>query len=124
MRIDQLLWCLRYYKSRSLASTACKKGHVRLNNHIIKPSKDILPIDIIQVRKNQINFEFKVLDIPLSRVSAKIIDIYRKDLTKKSAFNHKDIQKLGANNYRIKGLGRPTKKDRRKIDEFNKDGDK
>ena len=124
MRIDQLLWCLRYYKSRSLASIACKKGHVRLNSHIIKPSKDILPLDIIQVRKNQINFEFKVLDIPLSRVSTKIIDIYRKDLTKKSAFNHKNIQKLGANSNRIKGLGRPTKKDRRKIDEFNEDGDK
>jgi len=83
MRIDQLLWCLRYYKSRSLASIACKKGHVRINNKILKPSKDILPLDVIMLRKNQVNFEFKILDIPKSRIGSKFIDIYRQDLTKK-----------------------------------------
>ena len=121
MRIDQLLWYLRYYKSRSLATNACKKGHVRLKNQILKPSRDILPLDLVLVRKDQINYEFKVLDIPKSRVGAKIVDIYRQDLTKKNAFENKESQGLNKIINRIRGLGRPTKKDRREIDEFKKD---
>lgn len=121
MRIDQLLWYLRYYKSRSLATNACKKGHVRLKNQILKPSRDILPLDLVLVRKDQINYEFKVLDIPKSRVGAKIVDIYRQDLTKKNAFENKESQGLSKIINRIRGLGRPTKKDRREIDEFKKD---
>jgi len=121
MRIDQLLWCLRYYKSRSIATNACKKGHIRLNNQILKPSREILPLDEILVRKNQINYEFKVLDIPKSRVAAKIIDIYRKDLTKNNAFDNKEKQNLSKIINRNQGLGRPTKKDRREIDNFKKD---
>ncbi len=120
MRIDHLLWCLRYYKSRSLATSACKKGHIRLNNKILKPSKDILPLDIICVRKNQIQFKFKVLDEPKSRVGAKIVDIYRQDLTNQSAFDQKLNQNLSKIINRDKGLGRPTKKDRREIDDFKK----
>lgn len=119
MRIDQLLWCLRYYKSRSLATIACKKGNVRLNNQILKPSRDILPLDQILVRKDQINYEFKVLDMPKSRVSAKILDIYRLDLTKKIAFKNREHQILTKVNNRNKGTGRPTKKERREIDDFN-----
>ncbi|MFQ3351306.1 MAG: ribosome-associated heat shock protein Hsp15 [Candidatus Marivariicella framensis] len=121
MRIDQLLWYLRYYKSRSLATNACKKGHVRLKNQILKPSRDILPLDLVLVRKDQINYEFKVLDIPKSRVGAKIVDIYRQDLTKKNAFENKESQGLNKIINRSRGLGRPTKKDRREIDEFKKD---
>lgn len=121
MRIDQLLWYLRYYKSRSLATNACKKGHVRLKNQILKPSRDVLPLDLVLVRKDQINYEFKVLDIPKSRVGAKIVDIYRQDLTKKNAFENKESQGLNKIINRSRGLGRPTKKDRREIDEFKKD---
>tara|TARA_B110000495_G_C22983294_1_gene578258 strand:+ start:63 stop:434 length:372 start_codon:yes stop_codon:yes gene_type:complete len=121
MRIDQLLWYLRYYKSRSLATNACKKGHVRLKNQILKPSRDILPLDLVLVRKDQINYEFKVLDIPKSRVGAKIVDIYRQDLTKKNAFENKESQGLNKIINRSRGLGRPTKKDRREIDEFKND---
>lgn len=121
MRIDQLLWYLRYYKSRSLATNACKKGHVRLKNQILKPSRDILPLDLVLVRKDQINYEFKVLDLPKSRVGAKIVDIYRQDLTKKNAFENKESQDLNKIINRSRGLGRPTKKDRREIDEFKKD---
>ena len=121
MRIDQLLWYLRYYKSRSLATNACKKGHVRLKNQTLKPSRDILPQDLVFVRKDQINYEFKVLDLPKSRVGAKIVDIYRQDLTKKNAFENKESQDLNKIINRSRGLGRPTKKDRREIDEFKKD---
>ena len=118
MRIDQLLWFLRYYKSRSLATNACKKGHARLNSEILKPSRDVLPLDVISIRKNQIHFKFKVLDIPKSRVSAKIVDIYRQDLTSKNAFDQKLNQSLNKTVERDQGLGRTTKKDRREIDGF------
>lgn len=121
MRIDLLLWCLRLYKSRSMASNACKKGHIRLNDKILKPSRDILTQDIISVRKNKINYRIKILDIPKSRVGAKIIDIYRQDLTEGDAHKNIEKQNLAKTTQRSKGLGRPTKKDRREIDEFKKD---
>ena len=77
MRIDKYLWCVRYYKTRSLATTACKKGHVKINNTVVKPSRDVYPQDIVQLRKNQINYKLRVNDIPPNRVGAKLVDLYR-----------------------------------------------
>ena len=76
MRIDKFLWCVRYYKTRSLATTACKKGHIKVNNDTVKPSREVYPQDIIEVRKNQINYKLVVNDIPDNRVGAKLVDIY------------------------------------------------
>ncbi|APY09857.1 RNA-binding protein [Seonamhaeicola sp. S2-3] len=118
MRIDKYLWCVRYYKTRSLATTACKKGHVRVNNEIVKPSREVYPLDIIEVRKNQINYKLKVNDIPESRVGAKLVDIYRTDTTPKEAFEAQELLKFSKDYYRKKGTGRPTKKDRRDIDDY------
>ena len=64
MRIDQYLWCLRYYKSRNQASLACKQGHVRIGDRLVKPSREVLIGDKIKVRKNQIWHELMVMDIP------------------------------------------------------------
>ena len=118
MRIDKFLWCTRYFKTRSLATTACKKGTVKINNEPAKPSREVFPMDTIQVRKNQINYSLKVNDIPESRVGAKLVDIYRTDTTPKEAFEAKELLKYSKDYYRKKGLGRPTKKDRRDIDDF------
>lgn len=118
MRIDKYLWCVRYYKTRSLATAACKKGHVRVNNEIVKPSREVYPLDIIEVRKNQINYKLKVNDIPESRVGAKLVDIYRTDTTPKEAFEAQELLKFSKDYYRKKGTGRPTKKDRRDIDDY------
>ena len=68
MRIDQYLWCLRYYKSRNQASLACKQGHVRFGDQIVKPSREVLIGDKVKVRKNQIWHELNVMDIPKSRL--------------------------------------------------------
>ena len=76
MRIDKYLWCVRYFKTRSIATNACKKGHVRVNGDIVKPSRDVYPTDKIEVRKNQINYIIEVLDLPPSRVGAKLVNIY------------------------------------------------
>ena len=118
MRIDKYLWCTRYYKTRSIATEACKKGHIKLNGTNVKPSKDVFTGEKISIRKNQINYEMLVIDVPANRVGAKLVDLYRKDVTPKEAFENQDILKFSKDYYRKKGAGRPTKKDRRDIDTY------
>ena len=118
MRIDKYLWCVRYYKTRSIATTACKKGQVKINGDVAKPSRDVFPTDKIQIRKDQINYTFTINDLPPHRVGAKLVDIYRTDTTPKEAFEAQDLLKYSKDYYRKKGTGRPTKKDRRDIDEY------
>ncbi|MFY0604364.1 MAG: RNA-binding S4 domain-containing protein [Flavobacteriaceae bacterium] len=123
MRIDKYLWCIRYFKTRNLATEACKKGHIKLNDRIAKPSKELFGHEIIQLRKNQINYIIEVLDIPDSRVGAKLVDLYRKDKTPIEEFNKTELLKYAKEYYRKKGTGRPTKKDRRDIDNYNESED-
>ncbi len=123
MRVDKYLWCVRYYKTRSLATAACKKGQVRVNQDVVKPSREVYPLDVINVRKNQINYQLKVNDIPEHRVGAKLVDIYRTDTTPKEAFEAQDLLKYSKDYYRKKGTGRPTKKDRRDIDDYHGEND-
>ena len=70
MRIDKYLWCVRYFKTRSLASIACRKGHIKVNNALAKPSRQVYPTDVITVRKNQVNYQLTIHDIPDRRVAA------------------------------------------------------
>ncbi|WP_304036847.1 RNA-binding S4 domain-containing protein [Mesonia mobilis] len=118
MRIDKYLWCVRYFKTRSIATNACKKGHVRVNGDIVKPSRDVYPTDKIEVRKNQINYIIEVLDLPPSRVGAKLVNIYLTDITPKENLEKLDLLKYSQDYYRKKGTGRPTKKDRRELDDW------
>ena len=118
MRVDKYLWCIRYFKTRSIASKACKKGAVRVNETIIKPSREVYPGDQIRLRKNQINYTLVVLDLPESRLGAKLVDMYRKDTTPKEAFEQNELLKYSKDYYRKKGVGRPTKKDRRDLEGF------
>ena len=118
MRIDKYLWCVRYYKTRNIATIACKKGHIRVNDTVVKPGRNIYPMDKIGVRINQINYQLTVQDIPRSRVGAKLVDIYRIDTTPKSEFEAQELLKYSKDYYREKGEGRPTKKDRREIDDY------
>lgn len=119
MRVDKYLWCVRYFKTRNMATIACKKGHIKVNGDSVKPSREIYPIDIIEVRKDQVNYRLKVNDIPASRVGAKLVDIYRTDTTPKEAFEARDMLKYSKDYYRNKGAGRPTKKDRRDIEDYH-----
>ena len=123
MRIDQYLWAVRYFKSRSIATKACKKGHVKVNGQVAKPSREIFPTDKIIVRKEQVNLSLDVLDIPKSRIGAKLVDIYRVNTTPKSAFKQNELQSLAQDYYREKGEGRPTKKDRRELDNYVEEPD-
>jgi len=118
MRIDKFLWCVRYFKTRSIATNACKKGHVKINGQKVKPSRDVFATDKIEVRKNQINYKIEVLDLPPSRVGAKLVNIYIIDITPKENLEKLDLLKYSKDYYRKKGTGRPTKKDRRDIDDW------
>jgi ribosome-associated heat shock protein Hsp15 len=119
MRIDKYLWTVRYFKTRSLATEACKKGRVKINDSNVKPAKEVYVGEKLNVRKNQINYQLEVLDIPKNRVGAKLVDLYRKDTTPTSEFDAQNLLKLSKDYYRKKGAGRPTKKDRRDIEEYH-----
>jgi|SRR6056300_1491519 ribosome-associated heat shock protein Hsp15 len=121
MRIDQYLWCIRVYKSRNIASNACKKGQVLINDQKVKPSREILPLDLIQVRKDQLWRSFEVLDLPKSRVGAKLVGLYCVEKTEKHLIEKEVLKKLSAQVAREQGTGRPTKKDRRDLDEIQLD---
>jgi len=118
MRVDKFLWCVRYYKTRSLATEACKKGHIKVNEQVVKPSREVYPTDKIELRKDQIWYQLTVNDLPQNRVGAKLVNIYRVDTTSKEAFAAQELLKYSKDYYRKKGAGRPTKKDRRDIDDF------
>ena len=118
MRIDKFLWAVRFYKTRNVSADAIKKGHVRINGVIAKPAKEVFGGDQLEVRKNQITYRLLVLDTPQSRVGAKLVPQYIKDQTPKEAFQNQELLKLAKDYYRKKGTGRPTKKDRRDLDDF------
>ncbi|MFT5103578.1 MAG: ribosome-associated heat shock protein Hsp15 [Candidatus Latescibacterota bacterium] len=118
MRVDKYLWCIRYYKTRSIATRACKKGTIKVNNDVVKPSREVYPGDVIILRKEQVNYTIEILNTPESRLGAKLVDMYRKDITPKEALSQKELLKYSKDYYRKKGAGRPTKKDRRDIDGF------
>lgn len=115
MRVDKYLWCTRYFKTRSKSTDAAKKGRVRVNNEIAKPARDVYPGDLIQLRKDQIEYIIEVLDLPTNRVGNKLVDLYKLDKTPKEHFEAKEMISLNQDYYRRKGEGRPTKKDRRNL---------
>lgn len=123
MRVDKYLWCVRYFKTRSLATTACRQGKVKINGTSVKPSREVYATDKVLVRKNQIDYEIEVLDLPPSRVGAKIAGLYVNDITPKEAFEKMELLKYSKDYYRKKGTGRPTKKDRRDIDDLLEDSE-
>ncbi|MGO4911608.1 RNA-binding S4 domain-containing protein [Leeuwenhoekiella sp. W20_SRS_FM14] len=118
MRVDKYLWCIRYFKSRSIATNACKKGQVKINDVAVKPSREVFPSDTIQVRKNQVDYVLEVIEHPPSRVGAKFVGLYVKDKTPAENLEKLDLLKYSKDYYRKRGTGRPTKKDRRDLDDF------
>jgi len=119
MRIDKYLWCIRLFKTRNIATQACKKGQVKIDDVSVKPSREIYGNETITIRKNQINYKIIVIDIPPSRVGAKLVNLYRQDITPKEEFEKTELLQYAKDYYRKKGTGRPTKKDRRDIEDYN-----
>lgn len=117
-RIDKYLWAVRIFKSRSAAAEACKKGRVILGDHPVKPSHNVSENDIIIVRKPPVNHTFSVKGIPDNRVSAKLAPDFVTDLTPESEKSKIRPESGSFFGYRPRGKGRPTKRERREIEDF------
>ncbi len=121
MRIDKFLWSVRFYKTRSIAADEIKKNRVSIGENTVKPSKEVREGDVVKIRKNQINYKIKILQIPKSRIGAKLVPLHIVDQTDKQEYELLKLRRDEQNYYRLKGEGRPTKKDRRSIDGFTDD---
>lgn len=118
MRIDKFLWSIRFYKTRTLASEEIKKNRVSIGTQKVKTSKEVKVGDEITIRKNQIDYKIKVLEIPKSRMGAKLVALHIKDVTAKDQLDLLAAREESQNYYRNKGEGRPTKKDRREMEDY------
>ncbi|KQT25851.1 RNA-binding protein [Chryseobacterium sp. Leaf405] len=118
MRIDKFLWSIRFYKTRTIATDEIKKNRVSIGESVVKSSKEVKEGDVIKIRKNQIDYKIKVLQIPKSRMGAKLVPLHIKDVTDKEQYEILKMRKESQDYYRIKGEGRPTKKDRREMDDY------
>lgn len=117
-RIDSFLWSVRLYKTRSKATEACKKNRILINETEAKPSKEVKVGDVILIKKSGIKFEYKVLETLSKRVGAKLVPDYLREITKIEELEKQKLQQLAQKTYRDKGSGRPTKKDRRDLEDF------
>jgi ribosome-associated heat shock protein Hsp15 len=120
-RLDKFVWAVRLFKTRTLASDQCKKNHVLINDEASKPSKNIKPNDIITIKKSGVHFRYKVLAELEKRVGAKLVVDYIKEVTTVEELEKYKTIQMAQKVYRQNGLGRPTKKDRRDINDFLED---
>lgn len=117
-RIDKWLWAARIFKTRTIAAEACKKGRVSINGAQAKPSRMIKPGDVINVKKSPITYSFKVLQAIEKRVGAKLVPEIMENVTSPEQYELLEMSRISGFIDRARGTGRPTKKDRRSLDEF------
>lgn len=117
-RIDKWLWAARIFKTRTIAADACIKGRISINGAQVKPSRMIKPGDIIKVKKSPITYSFKVLQAIEKRVGAKLVPEIMENVTTPEQYELLEMSKISGFIDRARGTGRPTKKDRRSLDEF------
>ena len=118
VRIDKWMWATRIFKTRTIAAEACKKGRIMVDGVTVKPSRMIKIGDVIQVRKPPITFSFKVLDLTEHRMGAKLVPNYLQNITPPDQYEILELNRISGFVNRAKGLGRPTKKDRRELEQF------
>jgi len=118
VRIDKWLWAVRLYKTRSMATEACKKGYVTIKELPLKPSRTVQLGEVVQVRKAPIIRSFKVLALSGKRMGAKLVTDFVEDVTPAEELEILEMQKNMRWKERDRGTGRPTKKDRRELDDF------
>lgn len=125
VRIDKWLWSVRIFKSRSLATKACKDGDVLISDQRVKPSQTIETGELIQVKKNGFDMTFRVDKLIEKRVGAPIAVECYKDLTPEEEYNKYESWYLRSKpvEYRERGAGRPTKRERRELDKFKGDSE-
>ena len=117
-RIDKWLWAARIFKTRSIAAAACKKGQVSMGGTQIKASRMVKAGDVVSVRKPPITYSFRILQPIERRVGAKLIPEILENVTAPDQYELLEMSKISGFVGRAKGTGRPTKKERRSLDDF------
>ena len=121
-RIDKWLWAVRIYKTRSIAAEACKKGHVSIGDRTAKPAHNIRVGDIVNVKKAPITYSFRVLKCAENRVGAKLVPELMENITSQEQYEILEMSRISGFVDRARGTGRPTKKERRDLDQFVEEG--
>lgn len=122
MRLDQWLWAVRVFKTRSLSAEAIKGGHVRVNDAPCKPSREVRPGEIVVARVGVMTRTVRVIADPPSRVGAKLVAQFAEDLTPPEEYARRPEPNLLPPMFRPQGTGRPTKRDRREMDRIDDAG--
>lgn len=117
-RIDKWLWAARIFKTRSIASDACKNGRVTIGGVNMKPSRSVKVGDVVSVKKPPITYSFKVLKTIEQRVGAKFIPEIYENVTDPKQYELLEMSRISGFVDRARGTGRPTKKERRALDAF------
>ena len=118
VRIDKWLWAMRVFKTRTVATEACKKGRVMMGGVAVKPSRAIKEGDVIEVGKPPVTYSFRVKALCQNRLGAKLVPDYMENITPQSQLDLLDIVKISGFIDRRKGLGRPTKREGRELSRF------
>lgn len=119
VRVDKWLWAMRIFKTRTIATEACKKGRVLMDGVAVKPSRTVKPGDVINVRKPPVTYSFRVKQVAQNRLGAKFVPEYMENITPRSELDLLDVVRISGFIDRRKGLGRPTKREGRDLAEFN-----
>lgn len=118
VRIDKWTWAVRIFKTRTIATDACKKGRVTIGGRPVKPSRPLKVGEVVEVRKPPVTYSFKVLALTQNRLGAKLVPDYMENVTPKSQLDLLDVVKISGFIDRRKGLGRPTKREGRELAAF------
>ncbi|HKL02898.1 MAG TPA: S4 domain-containing protein [Cryomorphaceae bacterium] len=119
IRIDKFAWAVRLYKTRSIAADAIKSGHIMINDADVKPAQSVKEGDVIKVKRNPIWRSYKVLATLKRRVGAKLVHQFIEECTPSEEIEKLEMMKMMPGFQREKGKGRPTKRERRKLDDFD-----
>lgn len=117
-RIDKWLWAVRIFKTRTIAAEACKRGRIMIKGGFVKPARMVKAGDVIEVRKPPIIYSFKVIQPIEKRVGAKLVPEFMENVTTPDQYEILEMSKIAGFIDRQRGLGRPTKKDRRELNQF------
>ena len=120
VRIDKWLWAVRVFKTRNQATLTCRSGKVKINEKPVKPSREIKAGEVITISLDSLKRSIKVLSPVEHRVGAKLVEQFMADLTPKEEYKKLQLHKAAGSGYRLRGLGRPTKKERRDIEILKK----
>lgn len=118
MRIDKYVWCVRLSKTRSLATKLVANSKIKLNNAECKPAKELAVGDLLTIQKNNASFSFRVKALTEKRLGAKLVTDYIDDETSEEEIEKYKTYQAAQRNYRGRDQGKPSKKDRRELDDF------